>query len=361
MKFLPVAEPDLSGNEKKYVMDCLDSTWISSLGKYISEFETKFSAYCGSQHGISVCNGTAALQLALVSLNIGKGDEVLVPDLTFIATANVVTYTGAVPVFVDADKKTWNMDPEKIAEKITDKTKAIIPVHLYGHPCDMDPILELAKKHNLFVIEDVAEAHGAEYKGKKLGSLGDVGCFSFYGNKILTTGEGGMCITDDEKLAERMRFLKDHGMTRPYYYHPEVGYNFRMTNIQAAIGLAQFERIDSIIATKINNAKLYKELLRDVKGLSFQPEESYAKSVFWLHSLLIEEDFRSSRDELMKALKEADIDSRPFFMPMHELPPYKREGYPVAAELSRKGINLPSSTLLSEDDIKRICTAIKGN
>jgi perosamine synthetase len=360
MKLLPVAEPDLRGNERKYVMDCVDSTWISSLGKYITEFEGKFSSYCGSGYGVSVCNGTVALQLALAALGVGKGDEVIVPDLTFIATANAVTYTGAKPVFVDADKKTWNMDTGRIKEKITGKTKAIIPVHLYGHPCDMDPILELAKKHNLFVIEDAAEAHGAEYNGKKVGSFGDVGCFSFYGNKILTTGEGGICITNDEKLAERMRFLKDHGMTRPHYFHPEIGFNFRMTNIQAAIGLAQLERIDNIIATKIKHAKLYHELLGKTEGITFQPEEHYAKSVFWLHSLLVEGNFRCSRDDLMKELKEAGIDSRPFFIPMHELPPYKSEGFPAASELSRKGINLPSSTLLSEEDIRRVCEVIKG-
>jgi len=360
MKFIPVAEPDLRGNERKYVMDCVDSTWISSLGKYITEFEERFSSYCSSGYGVSVCNGTVALQLALVALGVGKGDEVIVPDLTFIATANAVAYTGAKPVFVDVDKKTWNMDAGKIKEKITEKTKAIIPVHLYGHPCDMDPILELAKKHNLFVVEDAAEAHGAEYKGKKVGSLGDVGCFSFYGNKILTTGEGGMCITNDEKLAERMRFLKDHGMTRPHYFHPEVGFNFRMTNIQAAIGLAQLERIEDIIAAKIKHAKLYKELLSSVQGITFQPEEPYAKSVFWLHSILVEENFRCSRDDLMKELKEANIDSRPFFIPMHELPPYRSEGFPIASELSIKGINLPSSTLLTEEDIKRVCSVIKG-
>jgi len=361
MKFIPVAEPDLRGNEKKYVADCIDSTWISSLGKYISEFEEKFSGYCGSAYGVSVFNGTVALQLALAALNIGKGDEVIVPDFTFVATANAVTYLGATPVFVDADKKTWNMDVEKIKEKITDKTKAIIPVHLYGHPCDMDPILELAKQHNLYVIEDAAEAHGAEYKGKKVGSLGTIGCFSFYGNKILTTGEGGMCITNDEKLAERMRFLKDHGMTRPYYYHPEVGFNFRMTNIQAAIGVAQLERIDDIIAAKIKSAKLYKELLSSTKGISFQPDEDYAKTVYWLHSIIVEDDFRCNRDALMKELKESDIDSRPFFIPMHELPPYKADGFPIASEISRKGINLPSSTLLAEEDIKRICNVIAGN
>jgi perosamine synthetase len=358
MKFIPVAEPDLRGNEKKYVMDCLESSWISSLGKYITDFESKFSAYCGCNYGVSVSNGTVALQLALIALGIGKGDEVIVPDLTFVATANSVTYTGAKPVFVDCDEKTWTIDVKKIKEKINEKTKAIMPVHLYGHPCDMDPILKLAKEHNLFVVEDAAEAHGAEYKGKKVGSIGDVGCFSFYGNKILTTGEGGMCITNDEKLANRMRFLKDHGMAKRRYYHPEIGFNFRMTNIQAAIGLAQLERIDEIITAKINHAKLYKELLKSLHGITFQPEEEWAKSVYWLHSVLVENNFRCNRDMLMQELKTNSIDSRSFFIPMHELPPYKSDGFPIAAELSRKGVNLPSSTLLTEEEIKRICMVI---
>jgi perosamine synthetase len=358
MKSIPVAEPDLRGNEKKYVLDCLDSNWISSLGKYIPLFERKFSAYCGSNYGVSVANGTVALHLALAALGIGKGDEVLVPDLTFVATPNAVSYTGAKPVFVDADPKVWNISPEKIEEQITSKTKAIIPVHLFGHPCDMEPIMKIAEEHNLFVIEDAAEAHGAEYRGKKVGSIGDVGCFSFYGNKILTTGEGGMCITNDEKLAERMRFLKDHGMAKRRYYHPEIGFNYRMTNIQAAIGLAQLERIDEIIAIKRKNAALYRKFLGSCKGITLQPEMPWAKTVFWLHSILVENDFRSNRDLLMQELSSEGIDSRPFFVPMHELPMYMQEGFPVATELSLKGMNLPSSTLLSEDDIRHVCSII---
>lgn len=358
MKPIPVAEPDLRGNVKKYVLDCLDTNWISSLGKYIPLFEQKFSYYCGCNYGVSVANGTTALHLALAALGIGKGDEVLVPDLTFVATPNAVAYTGAKPVLVDADPKIWNIDPEKIEEKITPNTKAIIPVHLYGHPCDMEPIMKVAEEHNLFVIEDCAEAHGAEYIGKKVGSIGDIGCFSFYGNKILTTGEGGMCITNDEKLAERMRFLKDHGMAKKRYYHPEMGFNYRMTNIQAAIGLAQLERIDEILAIKRKNAMLYRKFIGSCKGITFQPEMPWAKTVYWLHSILLENSFRSNRDLLMQELSAEGIDSRPFFIPMHELPMYKQEGYPVASELSMKGINLPSSTLLSEEDIKQICSII---
>ena len=266
-KAIPVSEPDISGNEKKYVLDCIETGWISSLGSYVTDFEEKFSRYCGAKHGVAVNNGTSALHLALAACGIGKGDEVIIPDMTFIATANVIAYLGGTPVFVDAEPRTWNIDVTKIKSKITKKTKAIMPVHLYGHPCDMDPLRELAEENGLLIIEDAAEAHGAEYKGKKVGALGTVGCFSFYGNKVITTGEGGMCVTNDEELAERMRLLKDHGMSaKKRYWHTVTGFNFRMTNIQAAIGVAQLEKIDQFIATKRVNAALYNKLLAGVKG-----------------------------------------------------------------------------------------------
>ncbi len=361
---IPVSEPLLGGNEEKYVLECVRSSWISSLGKFIPEFEGKFARFCGSKHGVAVMNGTVALQLALAALGIKEGDEVIVPDLTFVATANAVRYLGAKPVFVDSEMKTWNIDPEKIAAAITKETKAIIPVHLYGHPCDMDPIIEIAKKHKLFVVEDAAEAHGAEYKGRKVGSIGDVGCFSFYGNKIITTGEGGMCITGDAKLAGRMHFLKDHAM-RPEkrYWHPELGFNFRMTNVQAAIGVAQLEQIENFIAIKRRNAQLYSSLLQKIKGLTLQPEMPWARNVYWMHSVLVgEKDFGCSRDELMARLKAKGIDSRPFFYPVHQFPMYSSgysdRDFPVAVELSRSGINLPSSAKLSEDDIRYVCGAI---
>ena len=360
--FIPVAEPYLRGKEKEYVLDCIESNWISSLGKYIPKFEEKFAAFCGSRHGVSVSNGTTALHLALAALGIGKGDEVIIPDLTFVATANVCTYVGAKPVPVDSEKKTWNIDPEKIEEKITSKTRAIIPVHLYGHPCDMDRIAEIAEKHDLRIIEDAAEAHGARYKGKRVGSLGDVACFSFYGNKIITTGEGGMCTTDDGELAEKMKFLKDHGMDpAKRYWHPEIGFNFRMTNVQAAIGVAQMEQADTIIELRKKNAKLYAELLRNVKGITVQPEAEWAEMVYWLNSILVDGNFRTGRDGLIKELKTAGIDSRPFFYPVHELPAYKTEGdFAVSQELSRSGLNLPSSPKLAKEDIERICAAITG-
>lgn len=358
--FIPVYEPVLGGNEKKYVLECLESGWISSLGKYVTEFEEKFSAYCGSKYGVSVANGTVALQLALLALGIKKGDEVIVPDLTFVATANAVSYTGAKPVFVDSERESWNIDPSKIEEKITKKTKAIIPVHIFGHPCDMDPIMDIAKDRRLFVIEDAAEAHGAEYKGKRAGCFGTISCFSFYGNKTITTGEGGMCITNDEKLAEEMRFLKDHGMSsEKRYWHSKIGFNLRMTNIQAAIGLAQLEQIEKFIEAKRKNAHLYNSLLKDVEGISLPPEMPWAKSIYWMYSVLVTDSYGMSRDKLAEKLKEKKIDSRPFFYPMHQLPIYKSEkAFPVADDLSAQGLNLPSAPSLKKEDVERVCEAI---
>ena len=363
-KHIPVSEPLLGGNEEKYVLECVRSSWISSLGKFIQQFEEGFARFCGTKYGVAVMNGTAALQLALAALGIREGDEVIIPDLTFVATANAVKYLGAKPVFVDSEKSSWNIDPEKIEAVITNRTKAIIAVDIYGHPCNMDPIMEIAKKHNLFVIEDAAEAHGAEYKGRKVGSIGHVSCFSFYGNKIITTGEGGMCVTNDAALTDRMRFLRDHAMDPARrYWHPELGYNFRMTNIQAAIGVAQLEQIGKFIAAKIRNAALYQSLLKNVKGIALQPQMPWAKSVYWMHSVLVDEKlFGCSREELMARLKARGIDSRPFFYPMHELPMYSKgysdRDFPVAAELASKGINLPSSVKLSEQDIRYVCKAV---
>lgn len=361
MEFIPVYQPDLSGNELKYVTECVESTWISSLGKYIGAFEEAFADYCGVKYGVSCANGTVALHLALAAYNIGPGDEVIVPTLTFVATANVVRYTGATPVLVDVDPQTWVMNPALIEEKITSRTKAIIPVHIYGHPVDMDPIMELADKYHLIVIEDAAEAHGAEYKGRKVGSLGHAAAFSFYGNKVITTGEGGMVVTNDAALAERARFLKDHGMSKEKrYWHPEVAYNYRMTNIQAAIGLAQLERIDAIIARKREIAQLYNAQLADCPGIVLPPEAPWARNIYWLYSILISEEAPITRDQVMAVLKEQGIDSRPFFYPMHQMPPYYSEQpFPVADRLSATGINLPSWPKLLDEDIRFICDTLK--
>ncbi|MFH1323972.1 MAG: DegT/DnrJ/EryC1/StrS family aminotransferase [Nanoarchaeota archaeon] len=352
---IPVAEPFLGEKELEYVTDCVKSGWISSMGKYVNLFEGGFSKYCNSKHGVAVSNGTVALHLALAALGIGKGDEVIIPDLTFVATANAVAYTGAKPVMADIDKETWCIDTEKIKDKLTKKTKAIIPVHLYGHPCDMDPIMELADGREIKVIEDAAEAHGAEYKGKKVGSIGHIGCFSFYGNKIITTGEGGICLTDDEKLAERMRFLKDHGMSKEKrYWYDEIAYNYRMTNIQAALGVAQLEKIDKIVEAKRKNAQIYNSLLKGLKDIVLPAEKEWAKNVYWMYSILVD-----NRDELIKKLEKNGIDSRPFFYPIHQLPMYKLDGqFPVSNEVSIKGINLPSSPTLAREQIEHIVKVI---
>lgn len=360
---IPVAEPLLGQEELNNVIEAVKSGWISSKGKFITEFEDKFAKYCGVNYGVATSNGTVALHLALTALGIGPGDEVIIPTLTFIATANAATYTGAKPIFVDSHPDYWCIDPERIEEAIKGKTKAIIPVHLYGHPCDMDAIMTIAQKHNLCVIEDAAEAHGAGYKGKKVGSFGDISCFSFFGNKIITTGEGGMCLTNDEKLAEKMRILRDHGMNpNKKYWHDTIGFNYRMTNLQAAIGVAQLEKLDKFIEKKRKIAGWYKEGFKQMeeKGLiKLHPEMSWAKCVYWMYSILIEDGFGLDRGEMMKKLEENGIDTRPLFYPINVMPSYKGgKKFLVAEELSRKGVSLPSAVILARKDVERIINII---
>jgi perosamine synthetase len=300
-KFIPVSEPTITEKEIEYVMQAVKSGWVSSLGEYINKFEDEFAKFVGTKYALTVSNGTVGLHLALVSLGIKEGDEVIVPDLTFIATANAVKYTGAKPVFADIDKETWCISPDDIKKKITSKTKAIIPVHLYGHPVDMDPILKIAKEYNLYVIEDCAESHGAEYKGKKVGSIGHCGVFSFYGNKIITTGEGGMITTNDEKIYEKARYLRDHAMSKEKrYWHTEIGYNYRLTNIQAALGLAQLERIDEIIQKKKEIFNWYQEGLKGLENIKLNPEKEWAKNVYWMVCLVNENFDEEKRENLLK-------------------------------------------------------------
>jgi len=292
-KFIPVCEPYLAGNEIKYVLDAVETGWISSSGKYIPEFEKAFAGYCGVKHGIAVTNGTVALHLALVALGIKSGDEVIIPDFTMIATAFAVAYTGAKPVFVDAEKETWNIDVTKIEEKITNKTKVILPVHIYGHPCEMDEINALAKKYNLFVLEDAAEVHGAMYNGKKCGSFGDISAFSFFANKIATTGEGGMVLTNDDELAHRCRYFKNlcfplNGNRN--YQHDNIGFNYRMSNLHAALGLAQVEKLDTYIEARIRNNQLYRKYLSEVPGIIFPKDKSYVKNVYWMNGIVIDKE-----------------------------------------------------------------------
>ncbi len=360
MEFIPLINIDLSGNELKYLQQCIKENWISSTGRFVKEFEKKFANYIGTKYGVATSNGTAALHLALRALNIKQGDEVIIPDLTFISTANVVLFCNATPVFVDVDKRTWNIDPQKIKEAITQKTKAIIPVHLYGHPCDIQPIMKIAQENNLKVIEDCAEAHGAEYERKKVGSFGHINCFSFFGNKIITTGEGGMCITDDAKLDGRMRILRDHGMSRTKrYWHEEIGFNYRMTNMQAAVGLAQLERINTFIEAKRKNAQLYKNYLADIPNVTLPVEEDYAKNIYWMYSILLNKDFPIDRNEFIQKLKERGIDSRPLVYPCSTMPYHKDANNITSKNISKRGVSLPSSTDLTEEQIKFICNTIK--
>lgn len=365
---IQVSKPSLGREELNNVIEAIKSSWISSKGKFITEFEKEFAEYCGAKYGIATFNGTVALHLALRALMIDKGDEVIVPDLTFIATANVVTYCNAKPIFIDSHPDYWCIDPEKIEEKITTKTKAIIPVHLYGHPCDMDAIMKIAKKHGSYVIEDAAEAHGARYKGKKVGSFGDISCFSFYGNKIITTGEGGMCLTNDQELAEKMRILRDHGMNPDKrYWYDVIGFNYRMTNVQAAIGIAQLKKINKFIKRKRQIASKYNDELKDFEKenlITLHPEMLWAKSVYWMYSILVEEKFGISRDKLIYLLKKQNIETRPFFYPIHIMPPYNKTKCSInntANNISLKGINLPSSSALKDSEIQYVIECLKNN
>ncbi len=353
---IPVAQPEIGDEELENVIAAVKSGWVSSKGPFIEEFEKSFSAYIGTKYGVSASNGTAALHLALAALGIGKGDKVLVPSLDFISVANAVTYVGAKPVFVDSNPKYWCMDPSKI--KVDRQTKAIIAVHLYGHPCDMDKIMAIAKEHQLHVIEDCAEAHGAKYKGQKTGNFGIISCFSFYGNKIITTGEGGMCLTNDIDLAQKMMILRDHGMNpQKKYWHDVIGFNYRMTNLQAALGVAQLKKIDTLINKKRKIAITYNRLLKDLPGVTPPPEMPWAKNIYWLYSILVNAPLRN---KVMAHLEKQGIESRPFFYPSHLMPPYKTDlSFPIAEELSARGINLPSGTMLTESQIDEVVQSLK--
>ncbi len=367
--FIPVCTPLLGGNEVKYVTDAVSTGWISSSGSYVNKFEEAFSAYCGVKYGVAVCNGTVAIHLALAALGIGKGDEVIIPSFTMIATAFAVCYTGAVPVFVDADKDTFNIDVKKIEEKITAKTKAIIPVHIFGNPCDMDAICSVAKKHNLYIVEDAAEAHGAEFAGKKAGSFSDIASFSFFANKNLTTGEGGMVVTDNEDYYKRCRYFKNmcFSVDAPRVYsHEDIGFNYRMSNLHAAIGLAQTEKADEYRDMRIKNAALYKKYLLDCPGIFFQKDQTNGLNVHWMNAIVINPaEYGRSKDELIAHLKENGIDTRLLFVSMHRQKSLKDFGcdcsgeYPVTDWLTQNGFYLPSASSLTEEQIKYICGVIK--
>ncbi len=354
--YFPVAIPNLNGNEFKYLTDAFMSSWISSSGEYIHKFEESFSRYSDCDYGIAVSNGTVALHLALITLGIGSEDEVIIPDLTFAATINTVLHANATPVIVDIEEDSWCIDPQEIEKAITSKTKAIIPVHIYGQSCDMRAIMKIAKKYNLKVIEDCAEAHGAMFEGKKVGSFGDIGCFSFYGNKVITTGEGGMCVTNTQELDKSMRILRDHGMSKTKrYWHDVIGYNYRMTNLQAAIGLAQLERIDIIHQNRRKYENNYKNILPKDK-VTFQNDIENRSRITWLVSILLDESV--NREEYIQKLKEKGIDARPFFYPLSDMEIYKeycKNETPITHKLSEVGLNLPTyESLKSMSEIENI-------
>jgi perosamine synthetase len=361
-RFIPVAHPELTGNEKKYVNDCLDTVWISSVGKYIKEFESTFAQFCNVPHAIACSNGTVALHLALLALGVGPGDEVLVPTLTYIASANAVRYCGAEPVFVDSEPRTMNLDPASVEQHITPRTKGILVVHLYGHPVDMDPIRTVAKRHGLWIVEDAAEAHGAEYKGVRAGGLGDIATFSFYGNKIVTTGEGGMITTHDPELARKMTLFRGQGMdSERRYWFPVVGYNYRMTNICAAIGLAQMEQIGEHTSKRFRAQAWYQSQLQTAEEFLILPlEEPWAKHSFWSYAIRLKDNVAVTRDQFMQLLAADGIETRPVFYPMHVMPPYQRDGIklPVAEQIAERGICLPMHGLLKEDDVAFIASRI---
>ncbi|MBQ3163248.1 MAG: aminotransferase class I/II-fold pyridoxal phosphate-dependent enzyme [Lachnospiraceae bacterium] len=353
---ISLAQPQLNGNEYQYLMDAFLSTWISSSGKYVTKFEESFASYCGMKYGVATSNGTAALHLALLALDIGEGDEVIVPNLTFAATINAVLYTGATPVIVDIEEESWCISPEEIEYALTDKTKAIIPVHIYGQPCDMEKICDIAQKHNLYIIEDCAEAHGACFDGKKVGSFGDISCFSFFGNKVITTGEGGMCLTNNSELNEKMRKYRDHGMSKEKrYYHEVVGYNYRMTNLQAAIGTAQIERIDSILSWRKEVEDNYRTSLSWVEGIQLQKNDMEKREkITWLVSILIQPE---KREKVMECLKKHDIDVRAFFYPLDTMDiysKYARKECSVSHKIAKMGINLPTTYNIDEAVIDKI-------
>ncbi len=358
--FIPISKAVLTGNELAYVTDCVQSTWVSSVGRYLTAFEDAFAKFCGTEHAVACSNGTTALHLALLALGVKAGDEVLVPTLTYVATANAVVYCGGRPVFVDGEPDTWNMDPARIEALITPRTKGIIVVHLFGHPVDMDPILEIARRRGLFVLEDAAEAHGAVYKGRRVGSIGEMATFSFFGNKIITTGEGGMITTNDRALADECRRLRNHGMDpKRKYWFATVGFNYRLTNMAAALGLAQLEKIDWHLEQRQDIARWYREFLAAVPGLAWQPEKAWARHVWWLFTVVLDESIPLGRFDVLAGLKERGIEGRQIVYPIHELPPYQDAShagrFPVAERVVNRGVHLPTWSGLTREQVRYVC------
>lgn len=364
---IPVNEPVLSDESKLFVNDAMNSGWLSSSGKYVQEFENKFAGYLGMKYGIAVSNGTAALHTALLSCGIKEGDEVMVPAFTMAATWLAVLYVGAKPVFVDCELESYNIDTKLIEEKITRKTKAIIPVHVYGHPAEMDKILSIAKKYKLIVIEDAAEAHGAEYKGKKCGSVGDVNCFSFYANKIITTGEGGMVVTNNENVAQKAKKFRDlFHSDEKRFIHENVGYNYRMTNLQAAVGCGELIHLEEYLLKKQYMSSIYSLLLSNIPGIKLPQTKKYVKNVYWMYAILIDKDkFGVDKDKLREELMKMGIETRDFFYPPTQQPILKKylkqnDGFPNCEFVSKNGLYLPSGLAVTDKQMRSVCSTLKS-
>jgi perosamine synthetase len=363
---IAVNEPLLNEQELQFVTECIRTGWISSVGSFITAFEEQWASYCGRRYGVAVANGTVALQLAVAALDLKPGDEVILPTFTIISCAQAITLNGGIPVLVDSDPRTWCMDVDQVARKVTRRTRAIMPVHIYGHPVDMDPLVELADKHKIAIIEDAAEAHGAEYKSRRCGSFGLASCFSFYANKLITTGEGGMVLTDDRSLAEKLRSLRNLCFQpNRRFYHERLGFNFRLTNIQAAIGVAQIKRIDQIVQKKRHIAEEYTRRLKNFSALQLPIEEKWARNIFWMYGLVLSDDCSMNATSFAQRLQDLGIETRPFFLGMHEQPVFARYGlfagerYPVAERLARRGLYLPSGLALSDQELAIVCAAIR--
>jgi len=371
---IPVSEPVLGGREAEYVSECLETGWVSSNGRFMDAFESAWADYCGRRHGVAVANGTVALQLAVAALNIGPGDEVILPTFTIVSCALAVVYAGATPVLVDANPDTWCMDVAQVEARITSRTRAIMPVHIYGLPVDMDPILRLAERHGLAVIEDAAEAHGAEYRSqsgpdaawRRAGSFGDASCFSFYANKLVTTGEGGMVLTDDDSLADRLRRLRNLAFENGRrFLHREAGFNFRLTNLQAAMGLAQVERIDEVVRRKRAIGQSYAAGLAIIEGVRIQAAPDWARSCYWMNGLVVDRSTGHDGSTLGDRLRDLGVDTRPFFLGMHRQPMLTERGlfvgeeYPVTDELAAQGLYVPSGVGLTDDQIADVLAAVE--
>jgi perosamine synthetase len=364
---IPVNEPLLNGNEKRYLQECIDSGWISSEGPFVERFEVEMAARVGRRYGVAVANGSAALEAAVVALGIGPGDEVILPTFTIISCAAAIVRAGATPVVVDCNPITWNMDVVQVAARVTPRTKAIMVVHIYGLPVDMDPLLALAERHGLKIIEDAAEVHGQTYRGRPCGSFGDLSIFSFYPNKHVTSGEGGMIVTDDQQLAERCRSLRNLCFQPGRrFVHEELGWNLRMSNLQAAVGVAQLERLDEFVARKRCMGRRYTELLAGVPGLQLPlASTGYAENIYWVYGVVLDDALPFDAAEAMGRLQRAGVGTRPFFWPMHEQPVFHNMGlfhgerHPAAEHLARRGFYLPSGLALTDEQIEQVCGAVK--